>query len=151
MKKKILVEIVAFLFMLLFFYAAFNKLAEYQKFRIQVGQSPLLTGFGSVIPPGVIGVEIVTGVMLMVPALRLAALYISFSLMVMFSVYIIAILNFSPYVPCSCGGVLEKLSWSEHLVFNVVFVLVAVLGIWLESLSQIDGAFPLDRADAVEK
>jgi hypothetical protein len=68
--------------------------------------------------------------------LRLMALYASFSIMVMFTTYIIAILNFSTYIPCSCGGVLEKLTWTEHLIFNICFVLLAYIGIILQSKSQ---------------
>jgi hypothetical protein len=53
--------------------------------------------------------------------------------MTMFSGYIIAILNFSDYVPCSCGGILEKLGWTEHLAFNIAFMVLAVVGIFLET------------------
>src|SRR5690606_28267369 len=47
-------------------------------------------------------------------------------------VYIAAILNLGVFIPCSCGGVLEKLGWTEHLVFNCVFVALALVGIVLE-------------------
>lgn len=131
MKRKIILEVICFLFVLLFLYAAFTKLLDYQKFTVQVGQSPLLTGFGDTIPWLVISVEILVAGMLMIPRTRLVALFASFSLMTMFTAYIVAILNFSPYVPCSCGGVLEKLGWTEHLIFNGVFVVLAVAGVFL--------------------
>ena len=61
----------------------------------------------------------------------------SFALMVMFTTYIIIILNFSDFIPCSCGGVLEDLSWSEHIVFNLFFIVLAILGILiLETKNQ---------------
>lgn len=53
--------------------------------------------------------------------------------MTMFTAYIISILNFASYVPCSCGGVLEKLSWSEHLIFNAVFIVFGLAGIVLQA------------------
>jgi len=65
--------------------------------------------------------------------LRLTALYAAFSLMVMFTAYIAFILNFSDYIPCSCGGILEKMSWKEHLIFNSGFVIIALIGIALHS------------------
>ncbi|MCC9073533.1 hypothetical protein LNQ49_18305 [Flavobacterium sp. F-65] len=40
-------------------------------------------------------------------------------------------LNYSSYLPCSCGGILEKMSWLEHLIFNFIFVLLAGLALWL--------------------
>ena len=47
----------------------------------------------------------------------------------MFTVYIIMILNFTSFVPCSCGGVLENLGWIEHLIFNSVFIILGLLAI----------------------
>lgn len=32
--------------------------------------------------------------------------------------------------PCGCGSVISSLSWEEHLVFNVFFLGVALLGVW---------------------
>ena len=60
---------------------------------------------------------------------RLIGLYAAFTLMTMFTVYIIAILQFSYKIPCSCGGILESMGWTEHLIFNIGFVLLAVGGI----------------------
>ncbi|MDR6919500.1 hypothetical protein J2Y40_000330 [Chryseobacterium sp. 2987] len=41
-----------------------------------------------------------------------------------FTIYIYIILNYSDFVPCSCGGILEKLGWWEHLLFNIVIVIL---------------------------
>ncbi|HRE67739.1 MAG TPA: DoxX family membrane protein [Cyclobacteriaceae bacterium] len=124
-RRQIIIEIISFLFILLFVYAALNKLVDYQKFKIQIGQSPLLTGFGDTIPWMVIVVELVVSIMLITPRLRLSAFFSSFCLMTMFTAYVVAILKFSPYVPCSCGGVLEKLGWTEHLIFNGAFLILS--------------------------
>ena len=131
MKQKIVVETIAFLFIVLFVYAAVTKLMDYEKFSIQLGQSPMLTAFAHWLAWIVPGIEILISVCLAIPLLRLYAFYSAFSLMVMFTAYIIAILNFSTYIPCSCGGVLERLTWQEHLVFNLVFVVLAAAGVIL--------------------
>jgi hypothetical protein len=131
MRKALAIEIICFLFIVLFLYAAVSKLMDYQKFTVQIGQSPLLTGFGDTIPWMVITAEMLISIMLMFPKVRLIALFGCFNLMTMFTVYIIAIINFSPYVPCSCGGILEKLGWRDHLIFNFFFMVLAVVGIVL--------------------
>jgi uncharacterized membrane protein YphA (DoxX/SURF4 family) len=130
---KLAAETIAFLFILLFIYAALAKLTDYEKFRAQLGQSPLLTAFAGWVAWGVPAIEIVIASMLAMPRLRLLAFYAAFSLMVMFTAYIVVILQFSDYVPCSCGGVLQDMSWTQHLIFNIVFVLLAVTGILLYS------------------
>lgn len=53
--------------------------------------------------------------------------------MTMFTTYIYVILNYSSFTPCSCGGVLEKMSWTEHLLFNIVFILLSGLAIIVQS------------------
>lgn len=133
MKRKAALEIICFLFVILFTYAAANKLIDYQKFSIQIGLSPLLTGFQGFIPWMVISIELVISIFLLIPRFRLYSLFGSFSLMTMFTAYIVAILKFSSFVPCSCGGVLEKLGWTEHLIFNSAFVLLGLIGIILQA------------------
>ena len=129
---KLIPEIVAFLFEALFLYASFNKILDYQKFTVQISQSPLLTGFGNLIPWIVISTEVVVSIMLFIPRFRLFGLFASFCLMTMFSAYIIAILNFSSYVPCSCGGILDELGWRDHLIFNIAFVFLSLVGIYFQ-------------------
>ena len=133
MKQKITVEVIVFLFIVLFCYAAVVKLLDYEKFSIQLGQSPMLTAFAPWIAWMVPATEIGIAILLVVPSLRLYALYAAFSLMVMFTAYIIAILNFSSYIPCSCGGVLENLGWQEHLIFNISFVFLAATGVFIQA------------------
>src|SRR5690606_36348213 len=78
---------------------------------------------------------IVIAFLLVVGRTRLLGLYASFFLMTLFSGYIYAMLHFSYYAPCSCGGILKLFgldeSWNDHLVFNIVFTLLAAVGILL--------------------
>ena len=134
------IEAVSYLFVLLFVYAAVSKLHEFSSFRAQLGQSPLIsayTGFVSVFIPAA---EILTALFLVIPGLRIYGLAASLLLMTLFTAYIVIILNFSSYIPCSCGGILEKMGWEQHLAFNIFFLLLAVLAI---VLSQQSGVFSL--------
>lgn len=131
--KKIVLEIICTLYAILFTYAAASKLIDYQQFEVQLGKSPLLSAYAYIIVWAVPFVEIVISLLLFFPKLRLIGLFASFFLMVMFTTYIIVILNFSDYVPCSCGGVLEKMGWTEHLIFNIAFIVLAFIGIWITS------------------
>lgn len=127
--KAIVPEVVRFLFIVLFLYTAFTKLADYERFVVQLGQSPLLAPYANGLAWLVPAVEIGVSILLITARYQLLGLFASFGLMVLFTAYIIAILNFSESIPCSCGGVLGTLGWKEHLVFNVGFVGLGVLGI----------------------
>lgn len=117
------------LFVLLFVYAATSKVLDFQHFRIELGQSPLLSPFADLFSILVPSVEYIICLLLIIPRFKLIGLYCAFGLMVMFSIYIFIILHYTSFVPCSCGGVLEKLKWGDHLIFNLVFVALAVLAI----------------------
>jgi|SRR5690606_29429783 len=129
--RKVTLEVIVFLCVLLFVYAAISKLTDVQRFRLQIGQSPMLTAYAAVLSWAVPIIEIVIALMLTIPKLRLAGLYSFFGMMLTFTAYIFAILNFADYIPCSCGGILESLQWSEHLIFNLLFVALAIAAIYL--------------------
>lgn len=131
MKKDTILEIISGLLILLFVYTALSKLLDYERFSVELGKSPLLTAFAEWVAIGIPVAEIVVAAMLAWPRSRLTGLYASFCLMVMFTAYIITILQFSNYIPCSCGGVLQNMSWGQHLLFNVAFIGIALTGILL--------------------
>jgi uncharacterized membrane protein YphA (DoxX/SURF4 family) len=122
-------EIISCLVIFLFVYAAMSKLMEFEKFVIQLKQSPLLSPVATFIAISVPIVEVALVVLLILPVTRLTGLYCSFVLMALFTAYIFIVSRLSNHVPCSCGGVLEKLSWNEHLIFNVVFMMLMAAGI----------------------
>ncbi len=128
-KKKILVEIIASLFILLFVYAALSKFQDFEKFRVELGKSPVLNVFSDFMSVAVPIIELLVSIFLTIRRFQLFALYMAFNLMVMFCVYIIIILKFSPYIPCSCGGVLQNMTWKEHLLFNIGFLILGALAI----------------------
>lgn len=122
---------ICYLTALLFIYAATSKVLDYENFIIQLGQSPLLSAFARWMSATVPMTEIILAIGLFIPRLRFVSLLGSFTLMVMFTAYIYIILNYSAFVPCSCGGVLEKMTWNQHLIFNFIFVVLIGIAITL--------------------
>lgn len=134
---KTLLKIIPYACALMFAYAGATKLIEHEKFLVQLGQSPMLLDFAELIAWFIPVTELIIAVMLLWPTqkIKLAGVYGFITLMTIFCFYIIAILNFEEHIPCACGGILGELeSWSGHLVFNVLFILLAVVYIfWLVS------------------
>lgn len=122
-------EIIAYLYILLFVYAAVSKMLDFENFRVQLGQSPLLNAYAGIIAWMIPFLEILIALLLVFKASRRIGLLASLGLMVMFTAYIFLILNFSSYVPCSCGGILENMGWNEHLYFNIAFSFLAIGGL----------------------
>ncbi|WP_228452300.1 DoxX family protein [Chryseobacterium sp. c4a] len=122
---------VSILLTLLFIYAAGSKILDFENFQVQLAQSPLLSAYAGIVSYSIIGIEFIVAILLCFSNTRLIALYASLGLMAGFTIYIFLILNFSDFIPCSCGGILEKLGWTEHLIFNIFFLLLATIAIFV--------------------
>ncbi|KAB7530308.1 hypothetical protein F8C76_02025 [Flagellimonas olearia] len=120
---------ISMLYAILFIYAATSKLWDFQQFKIQLGQSPVLTAYAAWIAWLVPITEYALAFLLLMDSTRYRAHYATLGLMAMFTTYILLVLNFSAYVPCSCGGVLEDLGWTEHIIFNLFFIGLSIMAI----------------------
>lgn len=130
MKRLYLIHSIRILLIFLFAYVATSKIIDYQKFSVQLQQSPILTNFSREIAIAVPVVELILVLFLVTDRFMNLAFYGCYSLMVIFTSYITVIIWFSDTIPCSCGGILEQMSWNQHLVFNVfisVFTIIAIL------------------------
>src|SRR5690606_37110805 len=134
-------QAIIYFFIILFVYAAVSKLTDFENFQVQVAQSPLLSAFATFIAYATVIGELVIALMLCFTKSRLLGLYLFLGFMTAFTVYIYLILNYSPFVPCSCGGVLEDLGWWEHLWFNGIVCFLCALVILTEQSSTFNPFF----------
>lgn len=131
-KKTLLVDIISIWFVILFMYTGIAKFMEFGVFKAQLEESPVMEPVAPVIAWGLPILEFIISVFLFVPRLRLKGLYGTFLLMTAFTIYVLVMLLTSPELPCSCGGIIEQLSWPGHLIFNTLMVILSVVGIRLE-------------------
>lgn len=127
--RGVIITFIITAYIFLFTYAAVSKLNEYKMFEIQIGQSPILEPFAWMLVWIVPSMELLLAVILFFDRFRFDAMYASVALMSLFTYYIIAATTLTPYVPCSCGGILESMGWNEHLVFNIGFIVLGVAAI----------------------
>ncbi|MEP7372290.1 MAG: MauE/DoxX family redox-associated membrane protein [Chitinophagaceae bacterium] len=132
LRKSLFVEILSLWFVILFLYTGIAKLLEFDVFQEQLADSPVLQPVAPVVAWGLPLIEFIVSILLFFPKYRLKGLYASFSLMALFTVYIIILLNTSAELPCSCGGIIEQLSWQGHLIFNSILTLLAFLAIRIQ-------------------
>lgn len=133
MKKitPIIQTLICYLFIVLFVYAAVSKLIDFETFQTQLGQSPVISAYASIVSYGILIIELLISILLGIKKYQKLGLYCALFLMNVFTIYIIIILKFAPFTPCSCGGILEDMGWNEHLIFNLIFIILAILGIIL--------------------
>jgi hypothetical protein len=131
MKRNLLIEAISALLILLFVYTSTSKLYEHRSFRAVLSTSPLINEIASVVAWGVPVVLLGVALLLIIPGTRRIGLWGSFILMLLFTLYISYMLAFASKLPCSCGGVFKQLTWNQHLYFNLICMLIALCGLWL--------------------
>lgn len=120
-KRNAIVEIISGLLILLFLYTGLSKLFDHQVFAFQLSRSPLLQSIAPVISYALPILEIITAILLFIKKHQQKGLYISLALLSIFSIYLIFMVTFYKDLPCTCGGVISKMSWQQHILFNLLF------------------------------
>lgn len=122
MQKSTVIETIIILNIVLFLYTGIAKIQDFTLFKGQLAENPLLASSSKAIAILLPLIEFIIVVMLAIPRWRLKGLQITFGLMVLFTGYIALLLATSDHLPCSCGGIIEQLSWKQHLLFNGIFI-----------------------------
>jgi len=131
-KRSLLIEIISLWFVILFLYTGIAKLLDFGVFKAQLEESPVLEPVAPVIAWTLPAVEFILCILLFFQTFRLKGLYGTFLIMTTFTIYVLVMLLTSPELPCSCGGIIEALSWPGHLIFNALMVFISIAGIRMQ-------------------
>ena len=126
------VDGVAALFIFLFVYTAVSKLFDFEKFEAVLSASPLLGSWSVYLAWTIPFAEFIIATLLFFPPLRKKGLIFSFALMILFTIYIAYMILFTPHLPCSCGGVIQQLSWRQHFILNVGLTTAAATALYFD-------------------
>lgn len=122
--------------LLMFCYTTYHKLIDLNKFEATLLKSTLIEEYQ------------VKYLLYIIPSLELVAVFfllrknyrvgffISFFLMLLFTLYLVALNNYSFYKGCSCGGIFNEMSYSQHIIINISFILLSVVGIFIYSVAR---------------
>jgi len=132
-RRQVVLESISALLIMLFMYASISKFMDFQRFYGEMNNQPLPNSWTPFLVWTIPSLEIAISAALIFERTRTVGLIASLILMTLFTIYTgVVLLHFFEYVPCSCGGVIRKLTWPQHLVFNLFFVALSVTGIILQ-------------------
>lgn len=132
--------------MLLFLFASVSKWIDFKKFVGDINNQPFPNWITPYLTYSLPPLEVLITLALMFERTRTAGFYASLILMTAFTAYSAAVLlNLFDYVPCSCGGVIRNLTWSQNLILNLFFVAISLAGILLRK-SRFNKATPALQA-----
>lgn len=121
---------------LLFLYSGSYKIRNYNEFGITLYNSRLIPeitiGYLQILLPVI---EIVVFILLNLKTTRLFTLKLSFFILSLYTIYLIALNNFSLFDGCSCGGIFVDLDYKEHILINFIFVFINGLLLFFEKKS----------------
>lgn len=125
MNNSLAVSVISGLLIFLWVYAAVSKLGDFQLNHSRMLNQIFPNHIAGILAWAVPASELLISALLLFANTRLVGLYASLFLLISFTVYISLVMgNVFGRIPCSCGGVLEKMSWGQHLIFNMVFIVL---------------------------
>lgn len=135
--KALLLHIICGLLLSLFLYTAVSKINGFESFKLVLRRSPLIGSKNILVANWVVLSEIVVAVLLFIRSTRKAGLIAALVLLILFTLYTGGLLLFAPELPCSCGGVINDLNWTQHFFFNLFFIVLAIAGLRLEKTERV--------------
>lgn len=128
--NSLLAELISGLLILLFAYTAITKVAAFKTTLHEINNQVLPNWMTPYLAVAIPAAELLIVAGLLTRRYKMAALYASLALMVVFTVYIgLALLNVYDRMPCSCGGVLKYMGWRTHFAFNLFYVVITIVAI----------------------
>ena len=116
---------------LLFAYTAISKVLDYELFvfQMKLAPLPLMRTIAPVLGWFMPMLELGLCAGLMTSRFHLITLYGIICLLLVFEAYIGGMLLSGHHLPCTCGGIISKMNWKEHLLFNGVVIVLCCYAI----------------------
>ena len=135
--KRWIADIICGLLILLFVYAAFSKLLAFVQFRFVLSRAPLTGNYSTLFAVLIPTIELIIAALLIMPSSSNAGLISAISLLMVFTTYLVFMVLTDPNLPCSCGGLIQQLSWKQHIAFNILFIVFGMAGIYFQRHTSI--------------
>lgn len=120
----------------LFMYTGCSKLLDHHNFARQLSAvfrwPPLYLLISYAVPLAELSVAI--GLVFLYT--RQAAMRCFTWMMLLFTLYVAVLLITFTNLPCSCGGIISSLTWTEHLVINCLLLAMGITGVRLQKNIQ---------------
>ncbi|MFP9100718.1 MauE/DoxX family redox-associated membrane protein [Flavobacterium sp. RHBU_24] len=130
--KKVFTEFITILLVSLFLYTALSKFLDFKGFVYDMNNQPFPDSLTPILVWSTPFFEIGIVTALVFKTTREVGFFASTLLMGLFTIYTaMVMLNGFAYIPCSCGGIIKHLTWPQHLVFNMFFLVISFVGIRL--------------------
>jgi hypothetical protein len=133
--KEWLIFSICLICIFLFLYTANSKLQDHTRFLKGLSRVQVIGSFARYISWAVPVAEIAIAILMVIPQTCKWGLYGFTILMSIFTFYIISMVLWATELPCHCGGAIEKLTWTQHIWFNLAFISLSIFALLLSKLN----------------
>jgi hypothetical protein len=112
------------LLVFLFAYTAVSKILDHQSFLSVLQQIPVISMGAGILAWAIPSAELCIVLLLLFKPTRLLALHCSSLLLIVFTIYLIYMVLSMQHLPCSCGGIISRLSWKQHIMLNIALIVL---------------------------
>ena len=131
-KMRIALNIVIMLLLLLWIPVSVDKILNFAIFKTGILAQPFSNHLGYILIYILPLAEVITAITLITEKFRKIGLLLSTTLMFAFTCYIaVALLGAWEKLPCSCGSVINGMNWKQHFFFNLFFLCLSLVGLYL--------------------
>lgn len=134
--KDRIANLIRYLCLFLFVYTAYSKTVDHNRFMEGLKNVNMLRSNAELISYLVPGLEMLVALLLIIPNTVKTGLIAFLSMMIVFTGYIIVAMILEPHLPCNCGGAIESLTWIQHIWFNIVFIISAIIALRISKFSN---------------
>lgn len=131
-RQQILFNVVIALLLLLWVPVAIDKVINFASFKSGILRQPFSDSLGYGLIYTLPILELLTVLLLISEKFRRIGLILSTVLMSAFTGYIaVALMGAWEKLPCGCGSVISGMTWIQHFFFNLFFLTLSIIGIYL--------------------
>lgn len=131
-KTNVVAEIITALLIMVFVYTGVSILIAQQTFLQQLKMDYYTGGYANWLSWMIPFEVLIIAALLLFKNTRLAGYYAFTFLIVLFPISNITILISGKPLTCSCGGIIQQLSWQQYLVLHSSFLVLGIVSISLQ-------------------
>lgn len=130
--RAVFIQIITALLIVLFVYAGISKYYERSLFEAQLSFYPYISGMAVPLSWLIPSANLFTAIVLMIPKINRPGLYVALAVLLCYTLYLIVMLATQDDLPCSCGGIIKSLSWTEQVTLNLLLIILTLAALVLE-------------------
>lgn len=131
------VKLILLILLALWIPVTLDKIMDFAIFKTGILQQPFSDYLGYILIYLLPILEGLTILFLLIPRMQYYGMLLSLGLMSAFTTYIgVALAGVWEQLPCGCGSVISRMSWRQHLLFNLFFTVLSVWGFYLMKLKR---------------